>query len=671
MCAVRAGLAGGAVVALRGPAREGGIGRCRPGGRVGRYGQDRVDTVGNTITVCKRLLSHTRPYWFRMTLGILCGVLAGGSLLGIFTSSGLLLAPFEGNRAAVGVQAVGPADAAAAPSAAQPAVGGGFVAAAERLASRYGIPVWDGTRMSWQFVGLALIGLPLSFLLKSLCTYFNQYYMRWVGARVVRDLRDELFANLQNQSLKYYGKCDVGGLISRCTHDTLLIENAISNTIGDLTRAPVEIVVSLGFIVYAGITRGLIGPLFGLALIFPIVIVPIVVMGNRVRRYTRTALRGVSGLASRMQETLTGIRVVKAFHTESAEIQRFRRMGRDYFRSVIGALRAELLMTPLMELVGVVAACAGVVFCYARGINPSDIVPIAVAAVYAYRPIKQLAKANASVQRSVAAGERIFSLLDVDTALPEAADAVKVTEFKDRIVFDGVGFRYEPNEPAVLSGIGFELRRGQVIAFVGETGSGKTTIAGLLARFFDPTEGRVTLDGIDLRQVETASLRRLVGVVTQETILFNDTIGGNIAYGSPEATPEQIQDAARQANAHDFIMASPEGYERVVGEKGFVLSGGMRQRIAIARAILRNPPILILDEATSALDTVTERLVQDALAHLMQNRTVFAIAHRLSTIKHADQILVVEGGRIVERGTHDELYAAGGRYRRLCDLQFA
>ncbi|OPZ28610.1 MAG: putative multidrug export ATP-binding/permease protein [Lentisphaerae bacterium ADurb.BinA184] len=238
-------------------------------------------------------------------------------------------------------------------------------------------------------------------------------------------------------------------------------------------------------------------------------------------------------------------------------------------------------------------------------------------------------------------------------------------------MFDGVGFRYEPNEPAVLSDIGFELRRGQVIAFVGETGSGKTTIAGLLARFFEPTEGRVTLDGIDLRQVETASLRRLVGVVTQETILFNDTIGGNIAYGSPEATPEQIQDAARQANAHDFIMASPEGYERVVGEKGFVLSGGMRQRIAIARAILRNPPILILDEATSALDTVTERLVQDALAHLTQNRTVFAIAHRLSTIKHADQILVVEGGRIVERGTHDELYAAGGRYRRLCDLQFA
>ena len=640
--------------------------------------------MSNTIAVYRRLVSYTRRYWVRMGLGILSGVLAGGSLLGIFTSSGLLVMPFEGTGTKAAAQApaaeVAPAvpampDAPVPAASAQPlppaVKHNAFMDMANRVSARLGIPMYVNGRMSWQFLALALIGLPLSFLFKSLCTYCNQYYMRWVGARVVRDLRDDLFANLQGQSLKYYGKCDIGGLISRCTHDTFLIESTISQTIGDLTRAPVEILVSVGFIVYAGVQRGLIGPLLGLLLIFPIVVLPIVIMGNRVKRYTRTALKGISGLASRMQETLTGIRVVKAFHMESAEVQRFREMGRDYFRAVVGALRAELLMTPLMELVGVAGACAGVVFCYARGINPSDIIPIAIAAVYAYRPIKQLAKANASVQRSVAAGERIFSLLDIDTSLPEAPDAVRIAEFKDRIVFDHVGFRYEPTDPAVISDISLELRRGQVIAFVGETGSGKTTIAGLLARFFDPTEGRVTLDGVDLRQVETAALRKLVGVVTQETLLFNDTIASNIAYGSPEATREQIVEAARQANAHEFIEANPEGYERVVGEKGFVLSGGQRQRIAIARAILRNPPILILDEATSALDTVTERLVQDALARLMKNRTVFAIAHRLSTIKHADQILVVENGRIAERGTHDELYAAGGHYRRLCDLQFA
>jgi len=266
---------------------------------------------------------------------------------------------------------------------------------------------------------------------------------------------------------------------------------------------------------------------------------------------------------------------------------------------------------------------------------------------------------------------RIFELLDEDTRLPVADPAIVVDGFSDRVVFEKVSFAYAAGGDAVLSNIDLEVSKGSVVALVGETGSGKSTLANLLARFYDPLEGRVLLDGVDLRDTDPTALRKLIGIVTQETILFNDTIAANISYGTPEATREQIEEAARQANAHEFIIADPDGYDRVVGEKGFVLSGGERQRVAIARAILKNPPILILDEATSALDTVTEKMVQEAISRVMAHRTVFAIAHRLSTIRHADQICLLDKGQIVERGAHDELFAAAGRYRTLCDMQFS
>ena len=269
----------------------------------------------------------------------------------------------------------------------------------------------------------------------------------------------------------------------------------------------------------------------------------------------------------------------------------------------------------------------------------------------------------------MAALSRIYSVLDLHMELPEKADAVRKTSFDDCISFENVSFRYDTADSAAVKDVSFDLPRGKMVAVVGGTGSGKSTLAGLLARFFDPQSGRVRMDGTDVRDMGVSDLRMLVGAVTQEAILFNDTIEENIRYGTPDATHEQVVAAAKLANAHEFIISQPEGYSRVVGEKGFALSGGERQRIAIARAILRNPPVLILDEATSALDTVTERLVQDALTNLMKNRTVFAIAHRLSTIRHADAILVMDHGEIVERGTHEELYGANGMYRRLCDMQ--
>ena len=286
-----------------------------------------------------------------------------------------------------------------------------------------------------------------------------------------------------------------------------------------------------------------------------------------------------------------------------------------------------------------------------------------------YKPVKQLSKLQVQVENSLAALSRIYSVLDLHMELPEKANPVHKPTFDDRIVFEDVSFKYDTAEREAVSHASFEVPRGKMIAIVGGTGSGKSTMSSLLARFYDPQKGRIMIDGVDLRDVAIGDLRKLVGAVMQETLLFNDTIEENIRYGTPDATHEQVVAAAKLANAHEFIMAQPEGYARIVGEKGFALSGGERQRIAIARAILKNPPILVLDEATSALDTVTEKLVQDALDNLMANRTTFAIAHRLSTIRHADLILVMEAGRIAERGTHDELYAANGIYRKLCDMQ--
>ena len=486
---------------------------------------------------------------------------------------------------------------------------------------------------------------------------------------MVRDLRDELFDNLQVQSLSFFGRSDVGKLISSCTNNINVVEAVISSTVSDLVRAPFEIIAALVFVVILSVKAEMLSFVLFMSLVFPMCVVPIVILGRYVKRHTVRALERVSDLVSRMHENFTGIRVVKAFYMEKKEAERFRIMNGRYFRSIIKALRAELMMTPLMEAVALIMGAIFIIVCYSRNIRLHELIPIGGAAVWVYHPLKKLAKVNASMQRGAAALQSIYSLLDEKDVLEEKASPVVIKDFTDRVTFEGVGFRYVKSSPLVLENISFQIPKGSVVAVVGETGSGKTTLANLLARFYDPSEGRVLIDGIDLKDVEIASLRKLIGVVTQETVLFNDTIASNISYGMDNVPEEKIIDAAKRANAHDFIISDPEGYQRVVGEKGFVLSGGERQRIAIARAVLRNSPILILDEATSSLDTVTERLVQQAIAEVMKDRTVFAIAHRLSTVKHADQIMLIADGGIAERGSHEELYSMNGRYRKLCDMQ--
>jgi subfamily B ATP-binding cassette protein MsbA len=642
-----------------------------------------------TFLLYRRLFAFAWPYKWRAGFGILTGIVAGLSILGMLQSSIGILTPIERQAArrkaveappAAAVAAVQPAPAstpAAVPAtpADSPELAdlkklpgfSGFLKAANYLR----VPLLDAKgAITWQFMLLMVLVLPLCMAVRTGAVYLTNYNLRWVGARVVVDIRGRLFDRLLGQSLRYFGRTDVGQLISRCTYDTNTIEGTVSQTVADLSKAPTEILCCLVFIIWMAVRNHMLGLIAVVIIVFPTIIVPIIVMGRYVKRYTKKSLERVSDLVSRMQEIFTGIRVVKAYHTETAEVNRFNNMGNTYFKAVVKAMRSELLMTPLMEFTGVTLGCIFLVVCYAQGIQLSQIVPVAFAAVLVYQPIKALAKVNNSLQRSAAAAERIFAILDTDTALKEKPDAADLPAFQDKIVFAKAGFAYDPQGITILDDINLTIPRGTVVAVVGSTGSGKTTMAGLLARFHDPTSGAVMLDGHDLRDLKIASVRRLVGVVAQETVLFNDTIANNIAYGSPGATREQIIEAARKANAHEFIMEKEEGYEYVAGDKGCNLSGGQRQRISIARAILRNPPILILDEATSALDSVTEKLVQEALYRLMEDRTVFVIAHRLSTIQHAHQICVLDQGRIVERGTHAELLAKGGLYRRLCDTQF-
>lgn len=618
-----------------------------------------------------RLLRYTRPYAFRLTVAIIAGVLFAGSVFSLLTLSPRILLPFEGGAAPTDTNSpTHVEDVVTDEGASQSHAMQHDIEKLQSFADKFGLHLTyaDG-RLTWQGMVLMLSLLPIVAVVWMLANYLNHYLMRWIGSRVVRDLRDELFGHLQQQSLSFFSRQDIGKLISRCTTDAAIIEQVVATTAAQIVRAPLEVIAALVFVVTFSHDHQMGGFIFVMLLVYGLCIVPVVVLGRHVRRYTRQALARVSDLVSRMHENFTGVRVVKAYDMEVRETDRFKAMNAGYFRSMIKALRAELLMTPLMEALAMVLAVAFLVTCYAKGIRLYQIVPICMAGVVAYKPIKQIARLNANLQRGAAAMERVFELLDVDTALKESDKPVRISAFNASVTFENVSFAYDASAEPVLQNIDLVVPKGHVVALVGETGSGKSTMANLLARFYDPIGGCIRIDGIDLREVAVTDLRKLIGVVTQDTILFNDTIASNIAYGMNDVDMEAVAKAAREANAHEFIVADPEGYDRLVGEKGFKLSGGEKQRVALARAILKNPPILILDEATSALDTVTEHLVQEAIAHVMQDRTVFAIAHRLSTVRNADQIIVVDKGRIIERGTHTELYAANGRYRTLCDMQ--
>lgn len=634
-----------------------------------------------------RLYRYAIKYRFRLVVGLLAGSLTASAWLPIFQVVKPALDMMQGasSRKSAAVQSVEsePADSGGvteginSPESVVPANSSNeddldvprWFYKVEKFFAPFGIKFRDESnrmKSGMMFIGFIVI---LAALFKMFVAYINHYFLRWTGAHVVRDFRVDLFNHLQYQSLGFFGVADVGQLMSRCTSDPQQVDRVISRTLADACRAPFEILFSIGYVIYFAISKGMIETLFIVVLGFPLFVIPMAVIGSLVRKWARKALQRISYVTSKLHENVTCIRVVKAYNTEVTESEKYKKVNVFYLKSVLKALRFELLITPSVECVALILSVGFVFYCYMKKYALSDIVPMIVPFLVAYKPMKQLSKVQAQIERGRAALARIYSLLDVDSSLPESQNPVKKESLTEKVSFDKVSFCYPGNNEATIDNVSFDIPLGTVVAVVGGTGSGKTTLANLLARFYDVNSGSVTMDGVNVKDIATTDLRKLIGVVTQETVLFNDTIANNIAYGSPDATQEDIESAAKMANAHQFIIDQEDGYERVCGEKGFSLSGGERQRVAVARAILKNPPILILDEATSALDTVTERLVQDAINKLMSNRTTFAIAHRLSTIKNADTIIVLENGKIKESGTHEELYEHDGDYRKLCDMQ--
>jgi len=623
-----------------------------------------------------RLARAVWRYKRMLFVGVACGMLVGGSLWPMFSMVPMTLNWLQTPDAITTLETEETSLVASGPHAPQAVknkkekTADPWISQAERVAGWIGMKVVDEQGVpTWQFLFLAMMAFPVFMGLYATAVFFNHYALRRVGIHVVKDLRNELFTHLQRQSLAFFGRVDVGKLMSRCTHDSAAVDHVISVNVADLSRVPFQVGVALAFVVKFAMEHEMLDLLLYAAVGVPLFVAPLAWLARRVRRWAQTSMQRISGVASRMHENFTGIRVVKACHTEAAEIAGFKDHNTRFVKATLRTVRFSLFMEPVVQFISCLMVCVFVAACYAQNRPLLVIIPLVAPFFAVYKPIKQLSKIQASLAQGRAALTRIYSLLDLDTSLPESPTPVPKKSFDTAVVFDGVDFAYTANADKAVKGASFEIPKGRMVAVVGATGSGKTTLANLLARFYDPTVGRVLMDGINLRDLSTPDLRKLVGVVTQETILFNTTVRDNIAYGTPHATQAQIEDAARMANAHDFIVAHPDGYDRVCGEKGFVLSGGERQRVAIARAILKNPPILILDEATSALDTVTERQVQEAIARLMAHRTVFAIAHRLSTIRQADLILVVEKGVIVERGSHDALFAQNGRYRGLCEMQ--
>ena len=627
-----------------------------------------------------RLWQYARRYRFRIWVGIICGMLTAGTLMPFFQVIKPALSSVEA-PAAKTIREESPKPAAevvdeVAGASKDDAVAKRAKSTAKEynkirdFMAKFGIKLQsEDEELGLPLLFLAIVVVPLVALFRCGLVFLNHYCLAWAGMNTVRDIRNDIFRHVQAQSMQFHGRIDVGQLMSRCTSDPQQVRMIIQTVLQELAQAPFEIAVSVGFIIYSAISNRMLPTLGIIVFGFPLFMLPVLFLSKRIRKWSKKALERLSVVGSRIHEILTCIKVVKAYNTEEYECRKYNEAVSQTLKATMRSLRWGLLVGPAVETVGILLICAFLVWCYFAGVKLSTIIPMLAPLLIIYRPLKQLSKLQVQIEQGRAALARIWSAMDVEMELPENPAAQDKSSFEDKVVFKDVFFRYDTAERNAVDGVNFEILRGKVVAVVGGTGSGKSTMSSLLARFFDPQSGCITMDGTDLRDIKVADLRRLIGSVQQETLLFNDTIENNIKYGSPEATHEQVVAAAKMANAHDFIMSQPEGYERLAGEKGFALSGGERQRIAIARAILKNPPILILDEATSALDTVTERLVQDAINNLMKDRTTFAIAHRLSTIRNADLILVMQEGKIVERGTHDELYAVNGVYRKLCDMQ--
>lgn len=586
--------------------------------------------ASESLALYKRLVAYTRPYAGRLRLGILFGVLYGPTNVAVLAVVKQLWAKVFEQPGAVSVTGA---------------------------------------------VLVALL-LPMAMIVRGFCDFSNTYLLSWVGLRAINDLRVRVFDHLQRLSLDYYSSARTGELMSRIINDAERCHAAVSSVLEDIVKEPFTLVSVLIYLLYTDWKLTLVG-----LVLFPVTLVPIVVYGKRMRRSSRASQDHLAAMSSVLQEAVTGARVVKAFGMENRETQDFGDACRRVFTERMRGVRARTLNTPIIEVVAGLGAAMVCLYAYRVGMQGSAMVTFGLGMFMLYAPVKKLGRMHMTIQEALGATEKLLAVLDEKPTVREHVDPQPLPRLTREIGFDHVHFHYAADgtdsEIPVLADVHVTVRVGELVAVVGGSGSGKTTLMNLIPRFYDPTQGTVTFDGVDIRTVSFKSLRDQIGLVTQDTFLFNDTVANNIAYGRPGATRDEVVEAAKRAHAHEFISKMPQQYDTPTGDLGVKLSGGQRQRLAIARAILKNPAILLLDEATSALDTESERAVQAALDDLMwgenarqRQMTMLVIAHRLSTVQHADRIIVLEKGRVVEQGTHDEMMVNGRVYRRLYELQF-
>ena len=522
---------------------------------------------------------------------------------------------------------------------------------------------------AWTMVAVALVG---STILKGIFDYTGTYLVNHAGFGMITDLRDDLYNAILRRSAAFFSKHTTGTLLSTIVNDIERVQYAMSTVLAEFLQQ------FFTFLAVAAVVVVLGGNLAWVLLLFvPVIVYSSRKIGSRVRSTTRHGQDKLAEIQNILHEAITGNRVVKAFNSEKWEIARFRGAARRLFRANLRSVAATAISSPLMDVFGAIGIALLLILGREEvkhgAMTPGIFVAFITAVFSLYNPVRKFAQFNNNFQQALGASSEIFKFMDIEDDVREKPRASRLPAFAKTVQFDHVSFTYgsEGEDARVLHDINLEVRRGEVVAIVGSSGSGKSTLVHLIPRFFDATQGRLLIDGHDVRDVTLASLREQVGIVTQETVLFNDSVRNNIAYGQPHVALKEVEAAARAALAHDFIQALPAGYDEVIGERGVRLSGGERQRIAIARAILKNAPILILDEATSALDSESEALVQSALHNLMSGRTVFVIAHRLSTVRRADRIVVIENGAIADIGAHEDLMTKLGTYRRLYELQFA
>lgn len=555
--------------------------------------------------------------------------------------------------------------------------------------------IFINKNLTWlAFLPVALMAVSV---LRGLAGYGQMYLMTYVGSRVVMDIRQRLFSHLIRLPIGFHLRNPSSRMMSRVINDVNLIHNAVSGVLKDLFQQTLTFLVLLGVIIYQNWRLALLA-----IVVVPLSAYPIVRFGNRLRRIAGAGQERTADMSTALQETLTGVRIVKGFTREAAEDRRFARFNEAYFRTTMKSTQVSAITSPVLEVMGIIGV-AGIIWygglqVIQGAMTPGTFFSFLTAVFLMFAPIKRLASANNTIQQALSAAERVFTILDTPTEDANDTGVRGLQRVRSSIELREVAFRYDGIEAWALKDVSLTVWAGEILALVGSSGAGKTTLVNLIPRFYDPTAGAILIDGVDLREIRLAALREQIGIVSQETHLFDDTVRNNIAYGRDEATitagggpadappvptpagggpgdappvpTEAIIQAARAAHAHEFIMRLPHAYDTLIGENGVKLSGGERQRLAIARALLRNPPILILDEATSSLDTESERMVQMALANLMQGRTTFVIAHRLSTVQRADRIAVLDRGRLAEVGRHEELLAHGGIYNRLYEMQF-